>query len=117
MQARQQKLRAVVKSVTLVSSDNVEKEQQKLIDEDSLGVVGNPTRTKEDDWSDLLISEGMAGVLSRKAHPLELGKDLEWQKWLVRDKADWEVSEVRSFHSMDLEVEPVGILEGSEKTE
>ena len=39
------------------------------------------------------------------------------QQWLVGEEADWEVSEVRSFQSMDLEVELVGILEGSEKTE
>ena len=80
VQARQQTLRAVVKSVTAVSFDNVEKELQNFIDEDSIGVRGNPTRTKVEDWSDVLRSEDMDGVLLRRAHPPELGKDLEWQK-------------------------------------
>ena len=44
VQARQQTLSAVVKSVTTVRSDNVEKKPQNLIDKDSIGVNKNPTR-------------------------------------------------------------------------
>ena len=44
VQARQQTLSAVVKSVTTVKSDNVEKKPQNLIDKDSIGVNKNPTR-------------------------------------------------------------------------
>ena len=80
LQARYQTLRAVVKSVTEVSSDHVEKDLRNLIEEDSIAVKCNPTRTKVDDGSDFLSSEGLTGVLLRRAHPPELGKDLEWQK-------------------------------------
>jgi hypothetical protein len=72
----------------------VEKKLQNIIDKDSIGVNKNPTRAKIDDWSDVLSSEGVAGVLLGRAHTPELRMDLEVQQWLVGEEADWEVSEL-----------------------
>ena len=72
----------------------MEKKLQNIIDKDSIGVNKNPTRAKTDDWSDVLSSEGVAGVLLGRAHRPELTMDLEVQQWLVGEEADWEVSEL-----------------------
>ena len=48
-----------------------------LIDKESFRVKGDFTRSEVDDGPDVLGSEGMNGVLIRRAHPPELTQDLE----------------------------------------
>ena len=81
---------AVVKTATALRSDNLVKELQNLIAEDSIGGKGNP-RTREDDWLHVLSSENIAGVMPIREHPPELTQDLVWKngpKWLGKEKFD-----------------------------
>ena len=81
VQARQQTLRAVVKSAWAIRSDNVVKELENLIYEDAKGNA----RTMENYWS----SENITGVLLKRAHPLELtqGPEVELFK-TIKKKPD-----------------------------
>ena len=50
-----------------------------LSEKDRIGGKADPPTTEED-WSLVSSSLNMTSVLTRRAHPPELSKDLEWQK-------------------------------------
>jgi hypothetical protein len=77
VEARELTFRAVVKSASAVSSDNVEKELFSLIDKDSVCAEGIPNMKVED--RSLVTSSGkIVGVLKRRAHPPELSHKSRW---------------------------------------
>ena len=85
VQARQQTLRAVVKSACAIRSDSVVKKLESLISEDGLDTIEN-ARTKESDLLQVQSSENITDVLPKRAHPVQLILDLEVVQFRTTEK-------------------------------